>query len=339
MKPTVENLSEIERAAAQWAVRHREGLDAAAMREFMAWLERPEHGTAYERFAGLTAVFERARATGASTALVTQLRARQRRRRQMRGGVLAAAACVVLVLGALYGPQLRDPSTASVAQVEKFEPLRRLPDGSIVELRDGTELAVRFDAGVRRVELTKGEALFRVEKDAARPFIVRAKGVDVRAVGTAFNVRLDAASVEVLVTEGRVRVLDAEKGHSVLPSTADVADPILSSGQRCIVALADDGAGSELAAQVEAMAPEQVRATLAWRVPRLDFEGMQLGSAVEQLNAQNRVQLRLADPALAALRLSGTFSPDDPATFARLVAATFDLRIAADGEAIVLSRE
>jgi transmembrane sensor len=336
MKPSSVSQLEIERTAAHWAVRRREGLDTAAMQEFMAWLEHPEHGAAYERFAGMASVFERARATGASTALVTQLRARQLRRRQVRGAIFAAAACVALVFVLFSAPWARQDGATRVAQAEA---LRRLPDGSIVELRPGAELAVRYDAGVRRVELTKGEALFRVEKDASRPFIVRAKGVDVRAVGTAFNVRLDAASVEVLVTEGRVRVLNAEKGRSVLPSAPDVAEPVLSSGQRCVVALADDGPVPDIAAQVEALAPEQVRATLAWRLPRLDFEGVRLGSAVEQLNAQNRVQLRLADPALATLRLSGTFSPDDPATFARLVAATFDLRVAESGEAIVLARE
>jgi transmembrane sensor len=79
-----------------------------------------------------------------------------------------------------------------------------LPDGSRVELKDGSEVVVQYSASERRVKLTGGEAHFTVWKDKTRPFIVNAAGVEVRAVGTAFNVRLEAKSVEVLVTEGRV---------------------------------------------------------------------------------------------------------------------------------------
>ena len=83
---------------------------------------------------------------------------------------------------------------------------RTLEDGTVVELNKGAVLAVEFSARVRRVRLERGEAHFTVTKNPARPFIVSARGMDVVAVGTAFNVRLDSAVVEVLVTEGRVRV-------------------------------------------------------------------------------------------------------------------------------------
>src|SRR5204863_5888557 len=80
------------------------------------------------------------------------------------------------------------------------------PDGSVVELNRGAVVSAHFTASERRMRLVSGEANFKVAKDPQRPFVVEARGVAVRAVGTAFNVRIDAVSVEVLVTEGVVNV-------------------------------------------------------------------------------------------------------------------------------------
>ena len=75
-----------------------------------------------------------------------------------------------------------------------------------------------------------GEAYFTVAKNPGRPFVVAAGGVGVRAVGTAFNVRLDSDAVEVLVTEGRVQV--SRSGF-------DDEGSSLVAGQRAIVKLGD----------------------------------------------------------------------------------------------------
>ena len=59
------------------------------------------------------------------------------------------------------------------------------------------------------MRLLRGEGRFQVAHDATRPFIVSAADADVRAVGTAFTVRLrESAQVDVLVSEG-------DRGHRV----------------------------------------------------------------------------------------------------------------------------
>ena len=78
--------------------------------------------------------------------------------------------------------------------------IHRLHDGSIVELNKGAQISIRYSGDERRVDLLSGEAYFEVAKNPDRPFIVSARGIDVKAVGTAFNVRLHNDSLEVLVT-------------------------------------------------------------------------------------------------------------------------------------------
>src|SRR3546814_10209376 len=62
------------------------------------------------------------------------------------------------------------------------------------------------DLHQRRVELAEGEALFRVEHDAGRPFTVEAGNGRVTVTGTRFDVRRDADSTRVAVEQGSVKV-------------------------------------------------------------------------------------------------------------------------------------
>lgn len=85
-------------------------------------------------------------------------------------------------------------SVAEVTYQEVFAPYGthskvNLPDGSTVWLNAGSSLEypVSFQAPERTVRLS-GEAFFEVEADPQHPFIVRANGLEVRAVGTSFHV-------------------------------------------------------------------------------------------------------------------------------------------------------
>ena len=97
------------------------------------------------------------------------------------------------------------PSSGTVLVIPTPERLT-LEDGSVVELNHGGKLEIDFSSETRRVRLVRGEANFTVAKNPERPFVVNAGGVDVRAVGTVFNVRLAREAVEVVVSEGRVKL-------------------------------------------------------------------------------------------------------------------------------------
>ena len=101
----------------------------------------------------------------------------------------------------------------------------QLADGSRVWLNAETQLRypVAFTGTERRVELT-GEAYFEVSKDAARPFIVRANGVDVRVLGTSFNVAAYGAEVVTTLVEGRVAVEAGSERVTLEPDRQAVWD-------------------------------------------------------------------------------------------------------------------
>ena len=85
----------------------------------------------------------------------------------------------------------------------------QLPDGSSVWLNASSKLTYgeNFGKKLREVNLT-GEAFFDVVKDPSHPFIIHTTVVDVKVLGTAFNVRSypNDANTETSVLRGQVEV-------------------------------------------------------------------------------------------------------------------------------------
>jgi transmembrane sensor len=244
---------------------------------------------------------------------------------------LAAAAAVVAVLSVSTTPPAPPRPSAPVAEVPS--PFLRviqkvsLPDGSLVELKDGSHLETRFTAHERRIRLTGHEAYFTVAHEPGRPFVVEAAGVEVVALGTVFNVRIDATLVDVLVTSGRVRVAPPapvfmpEPGHEEHPET------ILGAGERTSVPLLSVAPDAVLPSlpTIVAVSPEEIQTALNWKVPLLQFHETPLRVAVAEFNRHNAHEIRIADPALAETPIGGSFRIDNVEGFIRSLQLTLDV--------------
>ena len=85
----------------------------------------------------------------------------------------------------------------------------QLPDGSVVRLNSSSSLTYdkNFGKNVREVNLT-GEAFFDVTKDSSHPFIIHTNVIDIKVLGTAFNVKSypNDALTETSLIRGKVEV-------------------------------------------------------------------------------------------------------------------------------------
>ncbi len=249
---------------------------------------------------------------------------------------LGAAAAVILtsILWLSSGSFTTRDSTAVVAAANPSN-LRRLPDGSLVELRSGSEIIEEFGATERSVRLVHGEAFFSVKKDPQRPFVVRAGAVSVRAVGTAFNVRLAPSAVEVLVAEGIVR-LNPPTESATAPAPAGASDTAthLTAGQRVIVPIAALPAAT--APVVETVSASELERALAWQDNNLIFESTPLAEAVRHFNRRNVRQLVVAHAEVDSLRISGRFRSDNLDGFLELLESSLNVAVTRRGDEIEL---
>jgi transmembrane sensor len=208
--------------------------------------------------------------------------------------------------------------------VSKLGEIRRvkLSDGSRMVLNTASEATVRFDKARREIELASGEGLFQVVKDPARPFVVRAGFVSVRAVGTVFSVRTAGQSVDVTVTEGVVELVDnSTTGNGVIRRIA--------ANERATVMETSQ-------VHVQSMPHAEAERRLAWRDGMVDFAGESLTTAVEAINRHNRRQIVVDDPALASRPVVGMFRVNDPNNFAATVATALGVQSVDQDDAIHL---
>lgn len=341
-------LAQIELEAAAWVLRCDRSLTSIEQDDFFQWLAAdPRHGAQFARhrrhWKRVDALAQwRPEFTTYPNPDLLAPPVRPRLRRSLTLSLALGVAAALVVVFFAFDPEdsPRSPAAELVQMPSAAEDRLMLEDGSVVELNRGAHVTVQFTSGERRVRLDRGEAHFAVTKDTSRPFIVTAHGIDVRAVGTAFNVRMDAAALEVLVTEGRVRVDGAHPAASSRGSRKDrLAEaplvPLLQARQRAVVSLLD----RPEPAQIATLTPGEIERVLAWQHRLLDFTAASLTEIVAEFNRRNVVQLVLVDSDLGRVRLSGSFRSDNIDGFVNLLEAGFGVKAERRGESEVRLRK
>jgi transmembrane sensor len=235
-------------------------------------------------------------------------------------GAIAAGLAAVATLSVLLSPILQG-QTIETDRGERREVV--LADGSVLEIDPQTRIRVAFEDRTRRVYLERGRALFRVAKNATRPFLVQADGTTVRAVGTAFGVEHRDQGVIVTVAEGKVGVYASEvpaRQELKESSTTGAAAPALTwieSGGRPTEVLLTAGQQVRMPSSGTAEPVRKVNSDreLAWAKGQLVLDDESVADAVAEFNRYNRIQLRVTDEALAMRRVSGVFDASDLESF------------------------
>jgi transmembrane sensor len=196
---------------------------------------------------------------------------------------------------------------------------QRLTDGSIMHVGPRSDLRLAFGDNRRSVELSRGEAVFEVAKDPARPFKVSTDLADVQAVGTRFGVTRHRGLV-VTVSEGTVLVmLHGENAGQPMK---------VHAGER--IKVGDDGAASNV---------EQVNAIreLEWVDGYVAFAGETIGEAVNEFNRRNVVQIVVDSPMIAAKPVRyERYRVDDPRSFAESLAEGSEIALVEERSGTVL---
>ncbi|MEO9055026.1 MAG: FecR domain-containing protein [Steroidobacteraceae bacterium] len=203
-----------------------------------------------------------------------------------------------------------------------------LADGSIVALGGDTRIEAALSENVRAIELTRGEALFKVAKDSARPFKVRAGDATIVAVGTEFNVERDSDRAVVSVTEGRV-VVNPVSGllpvyllQEFKPKLRSVR---VSAGQQTTAG----SAGIEEPTKMEDPAT-------GWQIGHLAFRLQPLRYVLEDVNRYAPKPIVLQTESMGTLVITGTVERENIAGWVKSLEHAFDLQATEDADQIVL---
>lgn len=295
-----------QREAAEWVARMRGMPTETDHSEFEAWHAKPGHAEAYaaaeEDFA-LGARMSRAR-----------IEAKARQKGSSRGRLRWAAATVGAI-GLAVGFAWHMGQRGEVVQIAAGPMLPgqlRLADGTRVTLMDGAWAEPQFSDTVRRLRLHGGRARFDVAHDATRPFIVVAGRSETRALGTIFEVDARTAVPQIRLVAGSVEVRLAGTRNAIR----------LAPGERAEV----PEAGPRLLPLMATPVPTTM----------LDANRLPLGGVLDAANETEGKKIRLGDPALADLPVTGRFDVADGESLARKLAAALGLIADTRGEEIIL---
>lgn len=203
---------------------------------------------------------------------------------------LAVAACLLLTLAS---PYITRHLKADLLTQAAERLTVSLEDGTRVELAPATAVDTDFSRTSRSVTLLRGEAFFTVEPDASRPFIVNASGVEIKVVGTAFNVHVEREATSVDLVHGRVELTAKQSDRSFE----------LTPGDSFLVRQSD-GETTQTRQSPDDMA--------GWRNNRLFVENATIASVVEELRRYHKAWITIPSSDLASRRVTGLYDLSQP---------------------------
>ena len=220
------------------------------------------------------------------------------RRITLRAAAAAAVAVILLAGGVTtvsLSKRLAQPLTVITHLGERSQVV--LPDGTKVWLNSASsvEYVAPFFSRERRVKMD-GEAYFEVQHDAQAPFVVSTNGLDIKVLGTRFNIRNDDNDhrITTVLLEGAVKAYAS--GREQASVRLHPAQQLVFDTRTHAMRLTD--------------CPSAER-SINWIDGRFCFEHDTFAEIVAELKRYYNVDVRFMDDALRSERFSGDFRVED----------------------------
>lgn len=264
----------------------------------------------------------------------------KRKRTGKRRMWLAAASVLILISSGWFvmgnSSSGNEPKAEAIEAKKGSRSRSLLPDGTTVWLNAGSKISYigDFTGATREVRL-EGEAFFDVVKQPDRPFIVHTSGIDIKVLGTAFNVKSypEEDSVETTLYRGSVKVFREEDSEKkaiqlkpneklILAKQAAIAPGQVSANNRPSSIVAEKLPGNFTIAHIDSTKKESERFETAWIYSRLEFRGDSFEELARKLERWYNVTIVFNDEKVKQLYFNGSFEKETIAqAFAALKSA------------------
>lgn len=223
---------------------------------------------------------------------------------------IAIAASILLLAGAYALYQFKETNQARhIVKTSKMSKSNMvLPDGTKVWLNADTKISYSLGNNGREVELD-GEAYFDVVKDKNHPFIVHTKAIDIKVLGTAFNVRAYSKehNTQATLLRGSIEVLLKKKNNERLFLSPNEKIVIRNDLDTTPVRVTDNAGKSISEMELVKIEPNPVDLGFLetqWLKPYISFDQQKLQDIIPMLENWYNVKITVHTPALLQRRFS-----------------------------------
>ncbi|MDX9882607.1 MAG: DUF4974 domain-containing protein [Prolixibacteraceae bacterium] len=231
---------------------------------------------------------------------------------------IAAALIVGILITSVFFYVNRKPVPVTQAVASRYEVI--VPDGqkSNLVLPDGTKVMVNAGSRLflpkesepdKREVWLDGEAFFEVTKNPHLPFVVHTSDIQVKVLGTTFNVRAyeDEKLFETTLVEGRVALSrTGENGQDISLSPDHKAIYVKSKDAKLGAALQREFGEHLKVEQIMVSGRISPESAISWIQGKLTFEDEYFDVIVRRLERYYGVQIHIADESLKNMKYTGT---------------------------------
>ncbi len=231
--------------------------------------------------------------------------------------VIVIIAGIAWIVSSLLETGSSEPPIVNVISTNEVKK-DTLPDGSYATLNKNSTLTYPavFKGKTRKVQL-KGEAFFNVSPNKQKPFIIDVNDVQVRVVGTSFNVRSINGETEIIVETGVIQVSKAD-------TTVE-----LKAGERILFEAADTATRARVVA-----ADDKLYNYYVTRV--FECDNTPLWKLVEKLNEAYGVSISIKRAELKKLPLTVTFNDESLDVILDIISQTLMIKVSRTENEIIL---
>jgi ferric-dicitrate binding protein FerR (iron transport regulator) len=194
-----------------------------------------------------------------------------------------------------------------------------LPDQSLVTLNSNSTLTYSSDWSddEDRIVKLEGEAFFSVtHKKNNQKFIVKTGGLDVRVLGTEFNVNTRRGSIKVVLSSGKVQLSDQKK-----------RELIMQPGEKVVYTI-----------QKQDYKKEKVQAGLysSWKKNVLQFDNTPIREIATLIEDNYGKEVIINDTSIANRNFTGTYPADDIDILIKALSGVYQIKIKENGNTLIL---
>jgi ferric-dicitrate binding protein FerR (iron transport regulator) len=223
-----------------------------------------------------------------------------------------------------------------------------LPDGTEVWLNSGSKLRYQddFNKAFREVEL-EGEGFFDVVKDAHHPFIVHTDGIDIKVLGTTFNIKSYPTdkTIEATLLRGMIEVSRKDdpnapkvilKPNEKLTFNKELVRAKLNLVKDQDAAKTGDASSDIAITPILKNIPDSEKEETSWRYNRLVFDGDSFGELAEKMERWYNVSITFKSDKLLQYRFKGAFDKETIQEALNALKLTAKFRYVTNGNEIML---
>ena len=212
-------------------------------------------------------------------------------------------------------------------------------DGSIIVIAAKSQIFIDYSTKQRDIYLLYGEALFTVEKDNTRPFVVHNRGHSVQAIGTIFNVRDSKTELDIAVLEGVVEVKAEQKIQGKRHAIADTASSNMAKVDNVIRLVAGQALQLDDGSHVATTYPIDIGERMAWQDGRLNYVNTDLANVIFDLKRYSTLSIHIPDKQVANMGYTGSVIYDKVDDWLIALPYIFPVEVQRHGDSVVIVKK